>query len=135
VVASIEIAAGWLDAVQRYVDGLAQHSIAAAQGATDLLHQKVTEKAKANEGWSSMADNITMWSQDGQLFIGVTDPMFVSQASLLEYGDLDTPPNPLFRTLSSEVADAGDYMRKSMETHYGPLELATPKVKGMRYGR
>jgi hypothetical protein len=134
-VTSIEIAPGWIDAVQKYVDGLVVNSIAAAESATEFFHQQVKERARNTEGWSSIADNITMWSQDGGLVIGVTDPMFVSQATLLEYGDQDEPPNPLFRTLSSEARDASDYMRNEFESHYGHLDLDVPRIKGMSYGR
>lgn len=132
--ASIEIAPGWIDAVQRYIEGLVVNSIAAAESATTLFRDKVIERANKDEDWSSIADNITVWSDDGQMYIGVTDPMFVSQATLLEYGDLDTPPNPLFRTLSSEARDASAHMRNELEAHYGPMKLTTPKIKGMAHG-
>jgi len=134
-VAQIEIAPGWLDAVQRYVDGLVVNSIAAAESATDFLREAVVDRARQDPEWASLADNISVWSDDGVLTIGVTDPMFTSLATLLEYGDIDRPPNPLFRTLTNEVRDASKHMRDEIESVYGPLQLETPKIKGMRYGR
>jgi hypothetical protein len=134
-VAQIEIAPGWIDAVQKYVEGLVVNSIAAAESATNFFRDKVVERARNDENWASVADNITLWNDDGTMMIGVTDPAFTSLATLLEYGDIDSPPNPLFRTLTSEARDASKHMRDELESTYGPLEMATPKVKGMRYGR
>jgi len=131
-VASIEIAPGWIDAVQRYVEGLMVNSMQAATNATKAFHSKVVEIARADEDWSSLADNIEVWSADGQLVIGIQDESLVSQATLLEYGTPDEAPNPLFRTLTSAVRDASMSMRDEMESHYGPSKTAAPKVKGMK---
>jgi len=125
-VASIEIAPGWIDAVQRYVEGLMVDSMQAAQNATEFFRAKVIEIAKQDPDWTSIADNIEVWSKDGQLTIGVQNELFVSQATLLEYGDLETPPNPLFRTLTSATRDASLSMRDEMEGRYG-----VGKIKGM----
>ena len=133
--AQIEIAPGWIDAVQRYVDGLVVNSIAAAESAADFFRDKVVERARQDADWASVADNITLWNDDGTLMVGVTDPAFTPLATLLEYGDIDRPPNPLFRTLTSEARDASQHMRDELESQYGPLTMETPKIKGMRYGR
>jgi hypothetical protein len=135
-VASIEIASGWVDAVQRYVDGLMADAVLAAENATEFFHEQVVARARDDEHWSSMADNIEVWSNDGQLVIGVQHPMFASQAMLLEYGDLEAPPNPLFRTLSSATRDAAKHMQDEMDSKYGPsMDVGAPKLKGMTYGR
>ena len=63
--ASIEIAPGWVDAVQTYIDGLVANSVAAAEDAANFFREKVVERAREDEDWSSLADNITVWSQDG----------------------------------------------------------------------
>ena len=134
--ASIEIASGWIDAVQRYVDGLMVDSVLAAENATQFFHQQVVARARDDEQWSSMADNIEVWSQDGQLVIGVQNPVFASQAMLLEYGDLEAPPNPLFRTLTSAARDAAQHMQEEIDSKYGPrMDVGMPKLKGMSYGR
>jgi hypothetical protein len=133
--ASIEIASGWVDAVQKYIDGLVANSVAAAESATQFFHQAVVERARQDEDWSSLADNITVWSQDGLMYIGVNDPMFVSQATLLEYGDQDASPNPLFRTLESAARDANADMQANLHSHYGPaMDVGAPRIKGMKYG-
>lgn len=134
--ASIEIAPGWLDAVEAYVEGLMANSVATAQRATTLFRELVVESARQNEQWTSLADNISLWSQDGHLVIGVQDPQLASLATVLEYGDLDTPPNPLLRNLVSPARDASREMRHDMESIYGPdkFKVAIPKVEGMSYG-
>ena len=109
--ASIEIAPGWVDAVQQYVEGLMVNSIASAENATKLFREKVVEAARLDEDWSSIADNISLWSQDGHLVIGVQDPLFASQAALLEYGDAEHAPNPMLRTLTSASRDASESMQ------------------------
>ena len=121
--ATIEIAPGWVDAIQRYVEGLLVNSIAAAEGATETFREAVAARARADEDWSSLADNIQVWSQDGLLHIGVRTQEFTSLAELLEFGDMDQAPNPLFRTLTSEARDASAQMRSGMESIYGPMDL------------
>lgn len=121
--ATIEIAPGWVDAIQRYIEGLLVNSIAAAESATETFREAVAARARADEDWSSLADNIQVWSQDGLLHIGVRTQEFTSLAELLEFGDMDQAPNPLFRTLTSEARDASAGMRSQMEAHYGPMEL------------
>ena len=133
--ASIEIAPGWVDAVQQYVEGLMVNSIASAENATKLFREKVVEAARLDEDWSSIADNISLWSQDGHLVIGVQDPLYASQASLLEYGDADHAPNPMLRTLTSASRDASASMRSEMESRYGkPMNVGGPRLPGMTYG-
>ena len=128
-VASIEIAAGWVDAIQRYTEGLMVNSLAAAENAAKVFHQSVVEMARQDEDWSSMADNITLWSQDGHLVIGVQDPVFASEASILEYGDEEHPPHPILRNLSSATHDASMSMQHEMDAIYGPqMNVGTPKM-------
>lgn len=130
--ASIEIAAGWIDAVQRHIEGLMVDAQLAADNATQYLHDAVKARARGDEQWSSLADNISVWSQDGRLIIGFQDPMFMSQAMLVEYGDLDNPPNPLFRTMSSEVRNAHQMMQQDIDDKYGPrMSVGSPKITGM----
>jgi hypothetical protein len=131
-VASIEIAPGWVDAVQRYVEGLMVNSIAAAENAANVFHQSVVETARADEDWASMADNITLWSQDGHLVIGVQDPVFSSEASVLEYGDEEHPPHPILRNLTSATEDASRSMQDEMDSIYGPqMNVGAPKIVGI----
>lgn len=130
--ASIEIASGWIDAVQRYVDGLMVDAVLAAENATAFFHEQVVTRAREDEQWASLADNIEVWSQDGQLVIGVQNPLFASQAMLLEYGDLEASPNPLFRTLTSATRDAGQHMQDEMDSKYGPsMDVGAPRIQGV----
>lgn len=134
--ASIEIAPGWVDAVQKYVDGLVVNSVAAAESATNAFYNTVVGRARADEDWSSLADNITLWNEDGGLMIGVQGESFASVASLLEYGDQDASPNPLFRTLDSAARDADTVMHDELEARYGPQMSNIPKDRNgmVRYG-
>jgi hypothetical protein len=123
-VASIEITPGWIADVQRYTDSLQLEAIEAANMATASFHESVISRAKNDPQWSSLADNIEVWSEDGQLVIGVAQEEFVSQAAMLEYGDLDNAPNPLFRTLSSEARDAHFVARDHMSAKFGPANVS-----------
>jgi hypothetical protein len=66
-----------------------------------------------------MADDIEVWSQDGQLVLGVQDEALVSQAFALEYGDEVRPPSPLFRTFNEDIRAAGQVMDQHMEAKFG----------------
>lgn len=130
--ASIEIAPGWVDAVQRYVEGLMVNSIAVAENAANVFHQSVVQMAREDEDWSSMADNISMWNQDGGLVIGVQDPVFASEASILEYGDAEHPPHPILRNLTSATEDASKSMQDQMDSIYGPqMNVGAPRIVGL----
>lgn len=130
--ASIEIASGWIDAVQRYIDGLMVDAVTAAENATAYLHEQVVARAREDDQWSALADNIEVWSQDGQLVIGVQNPMYASQAMLVEYGDLEAAPNPLFRTLTSATRDAGQHMQDEIDSKYGvSMDVGAPRIKGV----
>lgn len=134
--ASIEIAPGWADAVQRYVEGLVMETLASAEEATRVFERAVRERARADEQWTSLADDISLWSNDGQLVIGFSNPEFASQAQLIEYGGGGESPNPLFRTLTNEVANASQSMQRRLTSRYGPaMDSGAPKIRGMSYGR
>ena len=133
--ARVDIAPGWIDAIEAYVEGLMVNSLTAAENATNLFRDKVQETARQDEDWSSIADNITLWSQDGHLVIGVQDPVFASLAAVLEYGDATHSPNPMLRNLTSAAHDASRSMRNEMDSHYGPsMNVGAPRIKGMTYG-
>jgi hypothetical protein len=102
-----------------YTERLQQEAIEAAQQAVSFIHERVVAKARLNDDWAPIADNIEVWSQDGRLVIGVKDNEFRSQAFALEYGDEVRPPSPLFRTLNGELREAGDLMRDHMESVFG----------------
>ena len=123
-VASIDIAPGWIADVQRYTDRLQEEAMAAAQQATEAFHASVVSRAKNDPLWSTLADNIEVWSMDGQLVIGVQQEEFMSQAALLEYGDQDVPPNPLFRTLTNEARSANFVARDHMSAKFGPANVS-----------
>ena len=65
--------------------------------------------------WSDLADDITVWSQDGYLCIGVNNQDRVSEAMALEYGDEVRPPSALFRSLSEDVREANKRWQDEME--------------------
>lgn len=134
--ASIEIAPGWADAIQRYVEGLVVETQASAERATQVFHRRVQEQARRDDAWSDLADDISVWSQDGHLVIGFSDPEFASLAEVIEYGGNGESPNPLFRNLSSAVADANASMKADLDSRYGPsMEPSRPTITGMSYGR
>ena len=121
--ASIEIAPGWLDAVQRYVDGLLSTSIAAAESAAKVFKDSVVDQARQSPDWEPLADHISMWSDDGDLIIGVHDPMFTSQASVLEYGTEEVAPQPVLRNLGGPTRAATEAARRVLEENLGPWNV------------
>lgn len=97
------IDAAWLDALDRYVEGLYQDTQEAAQVGAHLLTDSAISMARDHPDWVSMADNIEAWSQDGKLVLGVMDDAMVSEAFALEYGDENRPPSPMIRKFQSLV--------------------------------
>lgn len=117
--ATIAIRQQWLDALTRYVDGVQAGAAQRAADTVNYFHNQVVSRAQATPGWQDLADKITVWSEDGLLFIGVTAQDYVSQAWALEYGDADHEPNSLFRTLTSEVALTNSFARTAAQARYG----------------
>jgi len=109
----------WFDALLRYVDDVKADALQSTQQAVDYLHSTVQERARDLPGWSDLADDITVWSEDGLLWIGVNNEMLVSQAFALEYGDAVQPPSALFRSLSDEMGATGQMMRNAHQARYG----------------
>ena len=102
-----------------YTRRLQEAATAAASEASTFLHERVVAKARLDPQWAPLADNIEVWSKDGQLIVGVRDREFRSQAFALEYGDEVRPPTPLFRTLTEDVREASDVMTERMGTTMG----------------
>jgi hypothetical protein len=59
-----------------------------------------------------------MWSEDGMLHIGVSNEQYTSEAWVLEYGDEHNAPNPLFRTLSEQVAQTNEFAQTAVSARY-----------------
>lgn len=92
----------------------------AQQKAAFVMQERVRDRARSDEQWASLADDISVWSQDGMLVIGVNQQELVSQAMLLEYGDETTPPSPLFRTAQADGRAASDAAAQHMAAAFGP---------------
>jgi hypothetical protein len=101
-----------------YGERLQAEAAVAANKASAFLHERVVAKARAIPEWSSLADYIEVWSQDGQLVVGVRDNTMVSQAFAIEYGDEVRPPVPLFRTLTEDMRDASQVFDEHMSTAF-----------------
>ena len=72
-------------------------------------------RARQDDQWVHMADDIHVWSQDGMLVIGTLNNDRVSEAMALEYGDEVTPPSPLFRTMGPEFRAAAQQASEEVE--------------------
>jgi molybdopterin converting factor small subunit len=114
--AEIAIPAEWFANVSKYLDRLQADTAAAAEHAVSFLHDRVVEKARESDDWSGMADDITVWSQDGYMFLGVNNQDRVSEAMALEYGDEVRPPSAMFRSLSEDVREANKRWKEEMES-------------------
>lgn len=102
-----------------YGERLQAEAQVAADKATRFLHERVVAKAKMQPEWTSLADHIEVWSQDGKLVVGVRAEEFRSQAHAIEYGDEVRPPTPLFRTLSEDMREASDVYDEHMTSVFG----------------
>lgn len=101
---------------------LQKEAVAAADKAAVFLHERVVAKATQDPQWTTMADQIEVWSADGQLIVGIRNDEFVSQAFAIEYGDEVRPPSPLFRSLSEDMREAGQVMTEHLTSAAGGFE-------------
>lgn len=124
---SIGITQQWLDALQSYVNGLQAEATQRSEQAVAFLHEQVTDHARQTPEWSELADDLTVWSQDGMLFIGLQDEAYVSQAWAIEYGDEVRPPNPFFRNLGNDFRTTNEYLTEQAQIRYGPMNVKPPK--------
>lgn len=109
------IDATWLDALDRYVEGLQADVLDSVVETQEFVRSAVISSAKQRPAWVNMADNISVWSDDNRrLVIGVNDDEFVSQAVAVEYGDLTNPPDSLFRSLDGIANQARDRLRENL---------------------
>jgi hypothetical protein len=106
-----------------YGQRLQEQAQVAADRAVSFLHERVVAKARMDPQWSSLADNIEVWSADGRLIVGVRDEEFRSQAFAIEYGDEVRPPTPLFRTLTQDIRDASAIFDEHMTNAFGVGDL------------
>jgi len=118
-VADVRIGAEWLDGLEKYLQGLYATTEVAASRATTYLQEQVETEARADEQWSEIADQIEVWSQDGYLIIGVQDEAFASRAFDIEYGDGESAPNSLFRTMQGYAEGMTRVMDDTFRQHYG----------------
>lgn len=98
--ADVHIGGEWLDALERYVTGLQATTRLAGSRAAAYLQEQTVATAGQNDRWADLAEEISVWSQDGQLVVGVANDAFTSQAWALEYGEGGESPSPLFRTMT-----------------------------------
>lgn len=116
--ATIDLAGLYGD-IERYARRLAQESTEATQRAAFTLQERMRDRARQDEHWVHLADDLHVWSQDGNLVIGLQNQDRVSQAMLLEYGDEVTPPSPLFRTAGPDVRAAQNTADEHMAQAFG----------------
>jgi hypothetical protein len=95
-----------LDAMNAYALRLHQQAQQTAADIATYVKNRTVERARADTNWVNLADNIEVWSKDGQYVIGVQDNELASQAFQIEYGDESRPPAPLFRLMGRDLADA-----------------------------
>lgn len=117
----------WFDALDDYVEDLQQHATDAANKTVDFVHEAIISYAKQKPNWVHLADDIKKWSIDGDLMIGFQHQDMASQAMAIEYGDMENPPDSLFRSLSSVSDQASDFFREEMKSR---LPIRIPGVKG-----
>jgi hypothetical protein len=95
-----------MDSMNAYAQGLQEQVRQTAADIADYVKNRTVERARANEEWAHLADEIEVWSQDGKYVVGIRDNELASQAFQIEYGDETRPPAPLFRLMGRDLADA-----------------------------
>ena len=124
---SFRIDAAWLDALDRYVEGLVTDTSEVAANASQYLQDAVIDRARQRPDWVNMADNIETWSEDGRLVIGVRDREMVSAAFAMEYGTETAAPSPFFRTMGAITERTKRYMERELMARRG-----SSVIKGMK---
>jgi len=117
--AQVGISQDWLDNLTRYAEQMQAQAHYDAEQNMRRLHHEVVEQARQTPGWMQLADQIEVWSADGMFWIGVRNQEFVSEAWLLEYGDDQRGPNPLFRTLGDQVGLVNERAMTAAIARYG----------------
>lgn len=109
----------WLAQVRQEVQELQDVSVAAAQEAVTFLYESTVQRARQDPEWTELADYIEVWSEDGQLVMGVRHKEYISQAFLLEFGDEQTPPRPMLRLAQSDLDRAEEIVQERFHAVYG----------------
>ena len=117
--AGVVISQQWLNSLTSYLNNLQNEATSRAENAVNYMRERTQDKARETPGWEALADEITTWSADGVLHIGVSNEEFISQAWVLEYGDEHNRPNPLIRTLTDQVGLTNEHARSQAAIHYG----------------
>lgn len=113
---------------QDYARRLHEAAVEAGNKMARYVYDRTLIRAQNDPQWAALADNIEVWSQDGQLVIGLNDTSLASQAFQIEFGDEHTPPSPLFRTMGQDFiqgrALANQHMRAKlgMPATGGPVQ-------------
>lgn len=105
--------------IERYAQRLENASREATERAAERLQTLARYRARQDERWANLADDIHVWSQDGMLVIGTLNNERVSEVMLLEYGDEVTPPSPLFRSMGSEIRAAQQQVSDEVSAEMG----------------
>lgn len=92
--------------MNRYASTLHAQARQVAENIATYVKDRTVERARQNPNWVGLADNIEVWSQDGQYIVGMQDNELASQAFQIEYGDENRPPSPLFRLMGRDLAEA-----------------------------
>jgi len=116
---SLHISAGFFAALDDYAQAVNRAAEEAAQVGMERLVSSLQNAASQNDRWKSIAEHIEVWSQDGQLVVGVRNEGAVSEAVSAEYGDATNPPVPLIRNMPGALTDASQAMNKYMREEVG----------------
>ena len=92
--------------MNRYALALHAQARQTAEQIATYVKDRTVERARQDPDWVSLADNIEVWSQDGQYIVGVQDNELASQAFQVEFGNEERPPSPLFRLMGRDLAEA-----------------------------
>jgi hypothetical protein len=117
--ARVGISQQWLDNLTRHLNGVHADTMERATSSVLDFEAQVRAKARQTPGWSELADEISVWSEDGMLWVGVNNERFASEAWALEYGDRDNAPNSLLRTLTDQVRLTNENAQTAAIARYG----------------
>lgn len=115
----LHISAGFFAALDEYAQAVNRAAKESARVGMDRLVYSLQNAASQNDRWKGIAEHIEVWSQDGDLVVGVRNEGVVSAAVSAEYGDATNPPVPLIRNMPGALSDASAAMNKHMREEVG----------------
>lgn len=110
----------WADTWDGFADHLDEALSAGMHEALGPVLDALSAAMENDPEWGEhMGDAVTVWTEDGDLYVGFTDEN-ADRAQRLEEGDHNNPPNPILGpVLRSNQDDIGEALTRALLEHGG----------------